>query len=240
MNTALAPIAVHTTPDLRCIVPTLPGGVVGMTMRRRRRTVTAMSDRTSPDVPELRTERLVLRAWRDEDRAPFAALNADPAVMEHFPATLSRVQSDEFVDRMVERWRSGEPSLWAVEVPGAAPFIGYVGLLAPGFDAPFTPCVEVGWRLAAEHWGHGYAPEGAVAALGFGFDRVGLDEIVSFTVEANERSRRVMAKLGMHHDPTDDFDHPNLPAGHPMQRHVLYRISAREWSAGRGRVVGSA
>jgi RimJ/RimL family protein N-acetyltransferase len=191
-------------------------------------------------VPELRTERLVLRAWRDEDRAPFAALNADPAVMEHFPATLSRAQSDAFVKQIEDRWRSGGPSLWAVEVPGVAPLIGYVGLLAPSFEAEFTPCVEVGWRLAAEHWGRGYATEGAAAALTFGFEELDLDEIVSFTVVANTRSRRVMAKLGLHHDPADDFDHPKLPAGHPMQRHVLYRITAQEWAAGRGRVAGSS
>jgi RimJ/RimL family protein N-acetyltransferase len=200
-----------------------------------------MSDRTPSEVPELRTDRLVLRAWRDEDREPFAALNADPVVMEHFPTTLSRSGSDELVDRIVDRWRAGEPSLWAVEVPGVAPFIGYVGLLAAGFEASFTPCVEVGWRLAAEHWGHGYAPEGAAAALSFGFDDLDLGEIVSFTVEANERSRRVMSKLGLHHDPADDFDHPTLPPGHPMQRHVLYRITAGEWAEreqGRVRVAG--
>lgn len=190
-------------------------------------------------VPELRTGRLLLRGWRDADHAPFAALNADPTVMEHFPSALSRAQSDEFVDRIMDRWRSGGPSLWAVEVPGAAPFIGYVGLLAPSFEAHFTPCVEVGWRMAAEHWGQGYAPEGAAAALDFGFETFGPDEIVSFTVEGNSRSRRVMEKLGLHHDPADDFDHPNLAAGHPMQRHVLYRITAQEWSAGRGRVTGS-
>jgi RimJ/RimL family protein N-acetyltransferase len=190
-----------------------------------------------PAVPELRTERLVLRAWRDADRAPFAELNADPAVMEHFPSVLDRDASDAMVDRVVERWAAGRPSLWAVEVPGEAAFIGFVGLLEPSFTAPFTPCIEVGWRLAAPFWGRGYAPEAAAAALGHGFGTYGPDEIVSFTVPANTNSRRVMEKLGMRHDPADDFDHPNLPAGDPLRRHVLYRLPAAEW---RGLGGGSA
>jgi len=181
------------------------------------------------DVPELRTERLLLRAWRRSDRVPFAALNADPVVMEHFPSTLSREESDVFVDRIVDRWTRGRPSLWAVELPGEAEFLGYVGLLEPSFEARFTPCVEVGWRLAAPFWGRGYAPEAARAALDHGFGQLGLDEIVSFTVGANMRSRRVMDKLGMHHDPADDFDHPNLAEGDPLRHHVLYRLSAAEW-----------
>ena len=114
--------------------------------------------------------------------------------------------------------------LWAVEIPGVAPFAGYIGLAAPRFDAHFTPCVEIGWRLAHEHWGHGYASEGARAALAFGFAALKLHEIVSFTVPANLRSRRVMERLGMTHDPADDFDHPGLPVEHPLRRHVLYRI----------------
>ena len=183
------------------------------------------------DVPELRTERLLLRAWRDADLEPFATMNADPRVMEHFPSPLTRAESDDMVRRLEQRWRDGRPSLWAVEVPGVAPFIGFVGLLAPSFGAPFTPCVEVGWRLAAQHWGRGYAPEGAHAALAHGFDTLGLDEIVSFTVPANASSRRVMEKLGMRHDPADDFDHPNLAEGDPLRRHVLHRLGAEEWRA---------
>lgn len=179
-------------------------------------------------MPELHTDRLVLRAWHESDREPFAALNADPMVMEHFPSTLSRAESDVFVDRIRDRWARGRPSLWAVEMPGVAPFIGYVGLLEPSFEAPFTPCVEVGWRLSARHWGEGYASEAALAALTHGFDTIGLDEIVSFTVPANTRSRRVMEKLGMGHDPADDFDHPNLPEGDPLRRHVLYRLLRRQ------------
>jgi RimJ/RimL family protein N-acetyltransferase len=182
-------------------------------------------------VPTLRTDRLLLRAWGEADLEPFAAMNADPVVMEHFPAPLTRAESDDMVHRIEQRWGDGRPSLWAVEVPGVAPFIGFVGLLEPSFDAPFTPCVEVGWRLAAAHWGRGYAPEGAHAALAHGFDRLGLDEIVSFTVPANTSSRRVMEKLGMHHDPVDDFDHPNLGESDPLRRHVLYRLTVSEWRA---------
>jgi RimJ/RimL family protein N-acetyltransferase len=195
-------------------------------------TASPTTDSGAP-VPELRTERLVLRAWRDADRTPFAAMNADPVVMEHFPSTLTRAQSDAMVDLIQQRWADGRPSLWAVEVPAVADFVGFVGLLEPSFTAPFTPCVEVGWRLAAPFWGHGYAPEGAAAALEHGFDVLDLGEIVSFTVRANDRSRRVMEKLGLHHDPADDFDHPNLAPGDPLRRHELYRLSAAEWRAAR-------
>jgi RimJ/RimL family protein N-acetyltransferase len=174
---------------------------------------------------ELRTERLLLRRWRAEDREPFAAMNADPRVMEHFPATLSREESDAQVTGIEARFAEREFGLWAVEVVGVTPFAGFVGLTVPRFSAPFTPCVEVGWRLAAEHWGHGYATEGGRAALDFGFDVLGLSEIVAFTVPENVRSRRVMEKLGMTRDPSDDFDHPVLPAGHRLSRHVLYRIA---------------
>lgn len=173
----------------------------------------------------------MLREWRDDDLAPFAALNADPVVMEHFPAPLSREHSDELVERLRVRAAEGRPSLWAVEVPGVASFIGFVGLLEPSFDAHFTPCVEVGWRLAKEHWGRGYAPEGARAALAWGFGARGLDEIVSFTSPGNTNSRRVMEKLGMHRDPAEDFEHPSMPVGHPLRSHVLYRLSRSEHDA---------
>jgi RimJ/RimL family protein N-acetyltransferase len=145
--------------------------------------------------------------------------------MEHFPATLSREESDALVSGIEARFAEREFGLWAVEVVGVTSFAGFVGLTVPRFSAPFTPCVEVGWRLAAEHWGHGYATEGGRAALTFGFDVLGLSEIVAFTVPENVRSRRVMEKLGMTRDPNDDFDHPVLPAGHRLSRHVLYRIA---------------
>jgi len=173
----------------------------------------------------MRTDRLLLRGWRDEDLAPFAELNSDPEVMTFMPALLDRRESDAFAARIGEQLEQRGFGLWAVEVPHVAPFIGYVGLSVPRFTAAFTPCVEVGWRLARAHWGRGYATEAARTALTFGFERVGLEEIVSFTVPANARSIAVMERLGMSHDPADDFDHPSLPAGHPLQRHVLYRLT---------------
>lgn len=173
---------------------------------------------------ELRTDRLRLRRWLPADRGPFAALNADPRVMEHFPAALSREESDTLVARIEAHFDQHGFGLWAVEISNVTPFAGFVGLSVPRFEAHFTPCVEIGWRLAAEHWGCGYATEGARAALAFGFDVLGLGEIVSFTVPANLRSRRVMERIGMVHHPADDFDHPALPEGHRLRRHVLYRI----------------
>ncbi|HKA92653.1 MAG TPA: GNAT family N-acetyltransferase [Acidimicrobiia bacterium] len=173
---------------------------------------------------ELRTPRLLLRRWRREDREPFAMLNADAVVMEHFPAPLSRDESDDLADRIEGGLEERGWGLWAVEAPGKAAFVGFVGLNPATFPAPFTPAVEVGWRLAREHWGHGFATEDARAAIDFGFDTLALDEIVSFTVPANTRSRRVMDRLGMHHDPADDFDNPIVPPGDPLRLHVLYRL----------------
>jgi len=173
---------------------------------------------------ELAADRLLLRRWRDDDRAPFAALNADPRVVEHLPGPLSRAESDESAARIEAHFAEHGFGLWAVEVIDVVPFAGFVGLSIPRFEAPFMPCVEIGWRLSAECWGQGYATEGARAALRFGFESLGLDEIVSFTVPDNIRSRRVMEKLGLTHDPAEDFDHPLLPEGHRLRRHVLYRI----------------
>jgi len=173
----------------------------------------------------LTTPRLVLRLWRSSDRAPFAAMNDDAAVMAWFPARLTAAESDGLADAIEAHHRTHGFGLWALEIPGVAPFAGYVGLSVPGFAAPFTPCVEIGWRLAAAHWGRGYATEAARAVLTRAWDVLGLEEVVSFTTAGNARSRAVMARLGMRYDPADDFDHPRLAPGHPLRRHVLYRVA---------------
>lgn len=173
----------------------------------------------------IRTERLILREWRDSDFEPFAALNGDRRVMEFFPAPLERSASDAFALRIREEFAKHPFGRWAVEVPKVAPFIGFIGLSVPNFTAFFTPCVEIGWRLAFNHWGKGYATEGARAAIDYGFKKAGLKEIVSFTAPANVRSVRVMEKLGMKRSQSEDFDHPALPVGHRLRRHVLYRIA---------------
>jgi RimJ/RimL family protein N-acetyltransferase len=180
-------------------------------------------------VPEILTERLLLRAWRRDDDDLFAALNADPEVMRHFPNRLSKAASDRLINAFMDGWREQRFGIWAVERRTDGAFLGFTGLSRPSFEAQFTPAVEVGWRFAREAWGHGYATEAAEAALRFGFEAVGLDEIVSFTVPANERSWRVMERLGMTRDPRDDFDHPRLPRGHPLRRHVLYRLRRADW-----------
>jgi ribosomal-protein-alanine N-acetyltransferase len=182
----------------------------------------------------LRTNRLILRGWQPSDRRPFAALNADPAVMAHFPGVLTPPQSDALADRIEALFDRDGFGLWAVEVIGEAPFIGFVGLARPAFEAHFTPTVEVGWRLAAQHWGKGYATEAAAEALRCGFDDHGLAEIVSFTTPQNLRSRAVMERLGMTHRSADDFDHPRLLDDDRMRRHVLYRLSRADWQARSG------
>ncbi len=146
--------------------------------------------------------------------------------MEHFPGTLTRRESDELVERIEGGFEANGFGLWALEVRGSGEFVGFTGLDVPEFEAHFTPAVEVGWRLARSAWGNGYATEAARAALLFGFEEVGLKEIVSFTTVANRRSRAVMERLGMSHDPADDFDHPSLPRGHPLRPHVLYRLKS--------------
>lgn len=166
----------------------------------------------------------MLREWVPDDLAPFAALNADLRVMEHYPSPLTRAHSDAFVlERIIPQFAERGFGLWAVEVPDVARFVGYVGLDVPSFEADFTPCVEIGWRLAFPYWGHGYATEAARLAIAFGFEQAGLDEIVSFTAPVNRRSIAVMERLGMSY--VGEFDHPRLPAGHRLRRHVLYRLS---------------
>ena len=174
---------------------------------------------------ELHTDRLMLREWRDEDLSVFAAMNADPEVMRYMPKLLSREDSEGRFHRIREHFERHGFGLWAVEVCGAQPFVGFVGLSVPQFETLFTPCVEVGWRLSRDEWGRGYATEAARAAVQFGFDRIGLNEIVSYTVPENQRSRRVMERIGMSQDPNGDFEHPLLPEGHPLRRHVLYRLA---------------
>jgi ribosomal-protein-alanine N-acetyltransferase len=175
----------------------------------------------------IRTPRLLLRQWRAEDREPFAAMGQDPAVMEHFPALLTREESDSAADRVEAEIAQNRFGFWAVEIPGEASFVGFIGLRCPGFEAHFTPCIEIGWRLARPFWGRGYATEGAKAALEFGFTQLALSEIVAFAVPANARSLAVMRRIRMHF--SEEFDHPELPEGHRLRRHVLYRIARKDW-----------
>lgn len=179
--------------------------------------------------PELRTERLLLRQWRESDRAPFARLNGDPVVMEHFPSTLDENQSDVLAELVDIGLAERDYGLWAVEVVDGPEFIGFVGLSSPTWQATFTPCIEVGWRLDRPHWGHGYATEAAAEVLRYGFQDLGLAEIVSFATLTNLPSYAVMKRLGMHRDPAEDFDHPNIAAGDPLCRHLLCRVTAAGW-----------
>jgi RimJ/RimL family protein N-acetyltransferase len=177
----------------------------------------------------LKTERLVLRRWRPSDREPFAAMNADSEVMEHFPARLTPDESDVMIDRIEARFEASGFGLWALEIAETGQFIGFTGLSVPSFDAHFTPAVEVGWRLTRSAWGHGYASEAARRALTFAFDDLELAEVVSFTSHTNLRSQMVMKRIGMTHDPADDFDHPALDEGDRLRRHVLWRMTAERW-----------
>jgi RimJ/RimL family protein N-acetyltransferase len=165
-------------------------------------------ERLMMPVSTIHTPRLHLRHWRDTDLQPFAAMNADPRVMDFISRPLDRGESDARAAQIRDHFAHHE-----------------FGLSVPQFEAHFTPCVEIGWRLAYAHWGHGYATEAARAVLEFGFRRLGLEEIVSFTVPANKRSRAVMERIGMTRSPSDDFDHPILPENHPLRRHVLYRTT---------------
>ena len=184
----------------------------------------------------LTTPRLLLRPWRAADRAPFAALNADPEVMAFFPATLDRAESDALVDRFERAFAEhGGWGLFALEERAGGDFLGFTGMSRVPFAAHFTPAVEIGWRLARAAWGHGFATEAARAVVAFAFDEVGLDEVVAFASPANARSLAVMGRLGMTRDPADDFDHPLLPVDSPLRRHALYRLRAARRG---GRVPG--
>ncbi len=172
----------------------------------------------------IQTRRLHLRPWREKDFVSFAELNADPRVMQYFPSILNREESDSLAKRLKVFIEENGWGPWAVEVPHVADFIGFIGLFPVPFKAHFTPAIEIGWRIAYEFWGQGFAIEGARAALEFGFEKLHLEEIVSFTAVVNQRSQKLMKKLNMQHDPGDDFNHPRLPKGHPLEPHVLYRI----------------
>jgi RimJ/RimL family protein N-acetyltransferase len=189
--------------------------------------------RNAVEVPGvLRTERLLLRGWTDADLAPFSAMSADPHVMEFMPNLMSRPQSDAWVaERVVSHFDSYGYGSWAVERQDTGAFIGFVGLMWQTFKSAFTPALEVGWRLDYSQWGHGFATEAARKSLAVAFDVLHEPEVVSMTVPQNARSRSVMRAIGMSHDARDDFDHPRLADGHRLQRHVLYRITAEQWSS---------
>ncbi len=174
--------------------------------------------------PSLTTKRLLLRQWKEEDLPFFAQMNGDERVMHYFPSTLSVEKSKDLADRIQKELKEKEYGLWAVEVVGVAPFVGFVGLHYQDFPAPFTPCIEVGWRLGFEYWGNGYALEAAQKVIEYAFDVLKLPEIVSFTTMTNQRSRKLMEKLGMIYNPRDDFQHAKLPTNHPLRPHVLYRL----------------
>jgi RimJ/RimL family protein N-acetyltransferase len=175
----------------------------------------------------LGTDRLLLRQWREDDVEPFAAMSADPEVMAMLMPRPDRAACEAAAAQMRAHWARHGFGLWIVEAPGEAAFVGLVGLSTVGFAAPFAPAVEIGWRLARPFWGRGYAEEAARAAIEDGFARLGLTEIVAFTVPANRRSWRLMERLGMKRDEAGDFDHPAVPEGHRLRRHVLYRLRRR-------------
>lgn len=182
---------------------------------------------------ELQTPRLLLRQWRDDDLTGFAALNADPEVMRFFPACLDQAQSHALAARIRGHFAEHGFAPWVLQRRDSGAFIGVTGLLRVGFSAPFTPAVEIAWRLDRAHWRQGFAREAASAALACGFERLGLTQIVAFTTRDNLPSQGLMQRLGMRRDAADDFDHPALAAGHPLRRHVLYRLRRREWEASR-------
>ncbi len=180
--------------------------------------------------PTIETERLVLRRWSDQDRDGFAALNADPEVMEHFPGILAREESDQLLNQFERHFEEFGFGLWAVETRWSPRLVGFAGLAVPTFRTHFTPAVEIGWRFARAEWGNGFATEAAKAALDFGFDEADLEDVLSWTVPANERSQEVMIRLGMSRAPELDFDHPRLLDDARLRHHIVYRITRMEWA----------
>lgn len=172
----------------------------------------------------IETPRLILRTWEDADFEPMCRINQDPEVMRYFPDLQDRVETKQFIHKVNAHFDQYGYGLYATQLKETGEFIGFIGLLNVIFIAHFTPAVEIGWRLALAHWGRGYATEGAKAVLDYAFNTLAIPEIVSFTTVENQRSRRVMEKIGLKHDPADDFDHPNLTTDSPLLRHVLYRL----------------
>lgn len=175
------------------------------------------------------TDRLILRNWREEDRPAFFEMNADPEVMRFFERTRSRAEADAALDRFVREIDRDGYGFWALELREIGRVIGFAGLRDIDFDEPFAPAVEIGWRLLTPYWGSGYATEAARACLAYGFEQMGLTEIVSFAVPQNRRSRRVMERINMHREPEYDFDHPDVTSGSPLARHAFYRLTAADW-----------
>lgn len=178
---------------------------------------------------QLETERLILRRWQDSDLEPFSAIVGDPEVRRYYPSTLTKDETKNLISRFESHFEEEGFGLFALELKSTGELIGYTGLNKPTFQAHFMPCVEIGWQLARHQWGKGYAPEAARKVLENGFVRLNLAEIVSFTTVRNTQSRRVMEKLGMQRNPSDDYEHPMLPAGHPLKPHVLYRLPKSIW-----------
>ncbi len=173
----------------------------------------------------IETDRLILREWQDQDINAFVQINQDPLVLEFLPSALSKQEVIDWIKRINQHIHDHGFGLWAATLKSSGECIGYVGLNVPNFCAHFTPCVEIGWRLASNYWGYGYATEAAKAVLDVAFTQLKLKEIVAFTVSANKRSIRIMEKIGMQRNPADDFNHPRLPLDHPLSKHVLYRIT---------------
>ena len=179
----------------------------------------------------LETERLILRGWRDEDLGPFAEMCADPKVMRYFPNIMTREKTQQLIEKARRKTREDGYCFGPIEIRETGEFLGFVGLNIPeyGSPLPFDPCVEIGWRLKQSAWGKGYASEAANEWLRFGFETIGLEEIVSFTIPANAPSQKVMTRIGMTRDVEGDFRHPALPEDHPIAQHVLYRLATSDW-----------